>query len=124
MYIPRLLIIVFAVMSYSVISNAQNRTISGVVSSNGNPLDKIKITVKDYIRDSVDRNIMQPTSREVEILPVAFGENAALMGAFALILNRVLNMDIIKNVWMEPGSDYKEKLFAERRRTTLHNRLK
>jgi len=48
----------------------------------------------DNIRDSVDRNIMQPISRKVEILPVAFGENAALMGAFALILNRVLNMDI------------------------------
>ena len=46
------------------------------------------------IRNSVDRNIMQPTSREVEILPVTFGENAALMGAFALILQRVLNMDI------------------------------
>lgn len=51
----------------------------------------------DYIRESVKRNIMQPTSREVEILPVAFGENAALMGAFALILNRVLQMDIVKN---------------------------
>jgi glucokinase-like ROK family protein len=48
----------------------------------------------DNIRDSVDRNIMQPISRKVEILPVTFGENAALMGAFALILNRVLNMDI------------------------------
>ena len=48
----------------------------------------------DNIRESVERNIMQPTSREVEILPVAFGENAALMGAFALILHRVLNMDI------------------------------
>ncbi|MEE9463009.1 MAG: ROK family transcriptional regulator [Bacteroidales bacterium] len=48
----------------------------------------------DNIRKSVDRNIMQPTSREVEILPVTFGENAALMGAFALILQRVLNLDI------------------------------
>jgi glucokinase-like ROK family protein len=48
----------------------------------------------DNIRESVDRNIMQPTSREVEILPATFGENAALMGAFALILHRVLNMDI------------------------------
>ncbi len=48
----------------------------------------------DNIRKSVDKNIMQPTSRKVEILPVAFGENAALMGAFALILHRVLNLDI------------------------------
>jgi glucokinase-like ROK family protein len=45
------------------------------------------------IRKSVDHNIMRPTSRTVEIIPVAFGENAALMGAFALILNRVLNLD-------------------------------
>jgi glucokinase-like ROK family protein len=48
----------------------------------------------DNIRKSVERNIMQPTSRKVSIQPVSFGENAALMGAFALILNRILNMDL------------------------------
>jgi len=47
----------------------------------------------DNIRKSVDQNIMQPTSRKVKIIPVAFGENAALMGAFALILNKVINLD-------------------------------
>jgi len=47
----------------------------------------------DTIRDVVTRNVMQPTSRQVEILPVAHGNNAALMGAFSLILNKVLNLD-------------------------------
>jgi len=47
----------------------------------------------DMIRETVDKNVMQPTSRKVDIMPVAFGNNAALMGAFALILNKVLNLD-------------------------------
>lgn len=34
-----------------------------------------------------------------------------------------MDIDIIKDVWMEPGSDYKEKLFAERKRSKNHNRL-
>jgi len=45
------------------------------------------------IREVVSRNVMQPTSRQVDILPVAHGNNAALMGAFSLILNKVLNLD-------------------------------
>jgi len=69
------------------IFNPELVTIGGGVSQAGD-------IFFNNIRESVDRNIMQPTSRKVEILPVAFGENAALMGAFALILQRVLYMDI------------------------------
>jgi len=48
----------------------------------------------DNIRQSVSRHVMQSTPRELPILPVAFGTNAALMGAFSLILNRILNLDL------------------------------
>ena len=34
-----------------------------------------------------------------------------------------MDMDIIKNVWMEPGSDHKEKLFQEKQRTPIFGRL-
>jgi len=34
-----------------------------------------------------------------------------------------MNLDIVKNVWMEPGSDYKEKLFLEKVRTEKFERL-
>lgn len=34
-----------------------------------------------------------------------------------------MNLDIIKNEWMEPGSDYKEKLIKEHKRTKKFNRL-
>ncbi len=34
-----------------------------------------------------------------------------------------MNIDIIKYVWMELGSDYKEKQFSERKRSNKHNRL-
>lgn len=47
----------------------------------------------DTIREVVSKNVMQPTSRQVEIQPVTHGNNAALMGAFSLILNQVLNLD-------------------------------
>ena len=47
----------------------------------------------DKIREVVAKNIMQPNSRQVQILPMAYEENAALMGAFSLILNKVLNLD-------------------------------
>ena len=67
--------------------NPELVTIGGGVSLAGN-------IFFDNIRKSVEQNIMHPTSRKVKILPVAFGENAALMGAFALILNRVLYLDI------------------------------
>lgn len=30
-----------------------------------------------------------------------------------------MDIDIIKNVWMEPGSDYKEKIFKDRKRSKL-----
>jgi glucokinase-like ROK family protein len=48
----------------------------------------------DNIREVVAKHVMQSTAKEIPILPVAFGENAALMGAFSLILNRVLNLDL------------------------------
>ena len=47
----------------------------------------------DTIREVVSKNVMQPTSRQVNIVPVAHGNNAALMGAFSLILNKVLHLD-------------------------------
>jgi anti-sigma regulatory factor (Ser/Thr protein kinase) len=34
-----------------------------------------------------------------------------------------MDIDIIEDVWMEPGSDYKEQLFSERKRSPKHNRL-
>jgi glucokinase-like ROK family protein len=48
----------------------------------------------DNIREVVAKHVMQSTPREIPIYPVAFGNNAALMGAFSLILNRVLNLDL------------------------------
>jgi glucokinase-like ROK family protein len=49
----------------------------------------------DNIKKVVANHVMQSGSRDVNIYPVAFGENAALMGAFALILNKVLNLDFV-----------------------------
>jgi len=48
----------------------------------------------DNIRDVVQKNLMRPTARQIQILPVAFGANAAIMGAFSLILNKVLNFEL------------------------------
>lgn len=48
----------------------------------------------DTIRKAASKHVMQSTPRELHILPVAYGENAALMGAFSLILNRILNLDL------------------------------
>jgi glucokinase-like ROK family protein len=47
------------------------------------------------IKEVVAKHIMQSTPRDVPIYPVAYGQNAALMGAFALILNKVLNLEFI-----------------------------
>lgn len=33
-----------------------------------------------------------------------------------------MDMDIIRDVWMEPGSDYKEKMFRQRKRTEKYRR--
>jgi len=49
----------------------------------------------DNIKEVVATHVMQSSPRELNIYPVAYGENAALMGAFALILNRVLNLEFI-----------------------------
>ena len=48
----------------------------------------------DNIRDVVQKNLMRPTARQIHILPVAFGTNAAIMGAFSLILSKVLNFEL------------------------------
>jgi hypothetical protein len=34
-----------------------------------------------------------------------------------------MSIDIIKNVWLEPGSDYKEKLFKTRQVSPKYRRL-
>ncbi len=49
----------------------------------------------DNIKEVVEKHVMQPGSRELNISPVAHGENAAIMGAFALILNKVLNLEFV-----------------------------
>ncbi|MFO7934392.1 MAG: ROK family transcriptional regulator [Bacteroidales bacterium] len=48
----------------------------------------------ENIREVVNKHVMQSTQRHLQILPVAHGKNAALMGAFALIVSRVLNLDL------------------------------
>lgn len=48
----------------------------------------------DNIKKVVDKNVMEPADWQTKILPVAHGKNAALMGAFSLILNKVLNFEI------------------------------
>lgn len=48
----------------------------------------------DNIRTVVQKNSMRPTAPQVQILPVAFGLNAAIMGAFSLILNKVLSFEL------------------------------
>lgn len=48
----------------------------------------------DNIREVVQKNIMRPTSRQVHIQPVAHGKNAAIMGAFSLVLNKVLSFEL------------------------------
>jgi glucokinase len=50
----------------------------------------------DNIREVAGQHVMQSNGRELEIHPVAFGKNAALMGAFALVLNQVLNLSLIR----------------------------
>ena len=47
------------------------------------------------IEEVVAKHVMQSSPRELNIHPVAYGNNAALMGAFALILNKVLNLEFI-----------------------------
>ena len=49
----------------------------------------------DSIKNVIHKHILQASARELPILPVAFGKNAALMGAFALVLNRILNLDMV-----------------------------
>ena len=49
------------------------------------------------IKEVVARHVMRSSHREVSIHPVTFGHNAALMGAFALILNKVLNLEFAES---------------------------
>jgi glucokinase-like ROK family protein len=51
----------------------------------------------DNIKRVVARHVMQSSPREVNIYPVTFGDNAALKGALALILNKVLNLEFIES---------------------------
>ena len=50
----------------------------------------------DNIRRVVGRHVIQSSGKDLPIIPVAFGENAALMGAFALILKRVMDLSLIQ----------------------------
>jgi len=47
------------------------------------------------IKEVVAKHVMQSGFKELNIYPVAYGENAAIMGAFALILNKVLNLEFV-----------------------------
>jgi glucokinase-like ROK family protein len=49
----------------------------------------------DTIKKVISKHILQASAKELQILPFAFGKNAALMGAFALVLNRILNLDMV-----------------------------
>ncbi len=50
----------------------------------------------DNIRRVVGQHVIQSSGKDLPIIPVAFGENAALMGAFALILKRVMDLSLIQ----------------------------
>ncbi len=50
----------------------------------------------DNIRRVVGQHVIQSSGKDLLIIPVAFGENAALMGAFALILKRVMDLSLIQ----------------------------
>ncbi len=50
----------------------------------------------DNIRRVVGQHVIQSSGKDLPIIPVAFGENAALMGAFALILKRVMDLSLIE----------------------------
>ena len=52
----------------------------------------------DNIKEVVANHVMQSSPRELNIYPVAYGNNAALMGAFALILNKVLTLEFSPKV--------------------------
>ena len=49
----------------------------------------------DNIKRVVGQHVIQSSGKDLPIIPVAFGENAALMGAFALILKRVMDLSLI-----------------------------
>jgi glucokinase-like ROK family protein len=51
----------------------------------------------DTIKNVIHKHILQASAKELPIVPVAFGKNAALMGAFALVLNRILNLDMVSD---------------------------
>jgi glucokinase-like ROK family protein len=51
----------------------------------------------DNIKRVLAMHVMQSSFRKVNIYPVTFGQNAALMGALALILNKVLNFEFTES---------------------------
>ncbi|WP_299551692.1 ROK family transcriptional regulator [Seonamhaeicola sp.] len=46
------------------------------------------------LEEEINKHAMASLSTKIELLESSFGENAALMGAFSLILNKVLNLEI------------------------------
>ncbi len=61
----------------------------------------------DNIKEVAEKHVMQSGSRELNIDPVAYGENASIMGAFALVLNKVLNLELVIR---DSGLTYNEEL--------------
>jgi glucokinase-like ROK family protein len=51
----------------------------------------------ENIKNVIQKHILQASAKDLLILPVAFGKNAALMGTFALVLNRILNLDMVSD---------------------------
>ncbi|MEM6540428.1 MAG: ROK family protein, partial [Bacteroidota bacterium] len=51
----------------------------------------------DKLKKSISQHSMGNLSRKVEIVYSTFGENATLMGAFSMILIKVLNLEIDNN---------------------------
>ncbi|TMU54621.1 ROK family transcriptional regulator [Flagellimonas algicola] len=63
-----------------------------IVLSGG--LTGAKEFLTDKLKVELEKHAMGKLNREIQILESTFGENAALMGAFSLILNKVLNLKI------------------------------
>ena len=66
--------------------NTECIVLSGGLIQNGDLLT-------DKIRNSIKHYSMHAISRSVPIVPSSFGDNAALMGSFSLILEKILLLD-------------------------------
>lgn len=66
--------------------------LSGGLTRNGDYLFK---KVEEYTL----KNMFSPLKEQVKILPSSFDEDATLMGAFSLVISKVLNFEIDSKIW-------------------------